>query len=92
MQYVAPSRNGCPVDAPVGEESVAWPICLGTGNATDAYMAGQFHCLLVCPCYGDEHGAGCGARSHAHCPRGATCQRVALRHRAHGVCTYHGDE
>ena len=86
----APSRNGCPVDAPVDEHSQAWPICLAKANVTDPYMAGLFHCLLVCPCYGE--GADCGARSHAHCPQGATCQRGELRQRAQGVCAYHGDK
>ena len=88
---VAPSRNGCPVDAEVDEHSQAWPVCLAKGNATDAYMAGQFHCMLVCPCP-EGAGADCGEHSHAHCPKGATCQRGELRHRAHGVCTYHGDD
>merc|ERR1712232_93433 len=89
----APSANGCPVDAPTDERSKAWPICIAKGNTTDPYDAGDFHCLLVCPCDGATAvGVDCGAAAHAHCPGGARCERGDLRHRAHGVCTYQDEK
>ena len=86
----APHANGCPVDAPVSPKSKAWPVCLAKSPKAEAdpYTRGDFHCLLVCPCVG-HLGADCGREAHAHCPRGARCERGELRNRAHGVCTYH---
>ena len=49
----------------------------------------MFHCLLTCPCEAGE-GGDC-ADGHAHCPRGARCERGELRYMARGVCTWHGD-
>jgi len=90
--------NGCPTDAPVTAHSTAWPVCLAKAPLTkpnqqantDAYMKGDFHCLLACPCGSD--GATCSADSHRQCPRGARCERGDLRHLASGVCTYHGTQ
>jgi len=85
---VAPRTNGCPVDADVAH-SMAWPICLAKGKASDPYRHGDFHCLLVCPCnLGNVSGGECGSESHAHCPRGARCERGELRKMDQGVCTY----
>jgi len=87
--------NGCPLaphhraaDGGAHRES-AFPVCLAKGNLPDPYDAGSFHCLLVCPCLGD--GSDCGKAAHASCPGRSRCERGELRHRAKGVCTYHGD-
>merc|ERR1719265_2037831 len=86
-----PQENGCPVDASVSDDSKAFPVCLAKSNSTfehlDPYSAGEFHCLLVCPCSGTGN-AECGPDGDAHCPSGARCQRGDLRHRSQGVCVY----
>eukprot|EP00746_Dinoflagellata_sp_MGD_P129040 gnl/MRDRNA2_/MRDRNA2_63299_c0_seq2.p1 gnl/MRDRNA2_/MRDRNA2_63299_c0~~gnl/MRDRNA2_/MRDRNA2_63299_c0_seq2.p1 ORF type:complete len:538 (+),score=70.55 gnl/MRDRNA2_/MRDRNA2_63299_c0_seq2:153-1616(+) len=88
---VVPQQNGCPLDATVVDGSKAFPTCLAKSNYTDIkpdpYTAGEFHCLLVCPCDGVGN-AECGPEGDAHCPLGAKCQRGDLRHRAQGVCVY----
>ena len=89
------ASNGCPSNrvttAPDGSQrAAAWPVCLGKGNTTDPYSAGNFHCLLVCPC--KTAGTDCGAAAHAHCPGASRCERGELRNRAQGVCTYHGEK
>eukprot|EP00440_Ansanella_granifera_P039911 gb/GFBE01043287.1/.p1 GENE.gb/GFBE01043287.1/~~gb/GFBE01043287.1/.p1 ORF type:complete len:577 (+),score=93.70 gb/GFBE01043287.1/:1-1731(+) len=84
----APFENGCPMDAAASANSLAWPVCLGKANATNAYEQGEFHCLLVCPCPGV--GKDCGAAADAHCPGASRCERGVLLNRAHGLCTYHG--
>merc|ERR1712224_446038 len=82
--------NGCPLDATlVSTSSFSKPTCLAKDNSTDPYNSGSFHCLLMCPCFGES--ADCGSASHQHCPQGATCERGELRQRAYGVCTYHGE-
>jgi hypothetical protein len=84
------TSNGCPTDADVAK-SRAWPVCLAKGNTTDPYDHGDFHCMLVCPCddgEGKQSGGECNFRSHAHCPKGARCERGELRKRDQGVCTY----
>jgi len=84
----APSANGCPTDAAVSRVSRAWPVCLAKDLAFQPapYEAGQFHCVLVCPCAGE--GVGCGADADVHCPKGARCERGELRNLAQGVCTF----
>jgi len=86
---VAPSDNGCPVDANVDSSSKAWPICLARGMSSDPYMKAEFHCMLVCPCPGSSE--ECGPEADAHCPDNARCVRGELRYRVQGVCAYHTD-
>ena len=88
------ASNGCPstratAAADGTQRAAAWPVCLAKGNTTDPYSAGNFHCLLVCPCKTAAN--DCGAAAHAHCPGKARCERGELRNRAQGVCTYHGE-
>jgi len=89
---VAASSNGCPMDADnIGRTSQAWPICLAKGNITDGYDAGDFVCLLVCPCeagVGNLTDSDCGSEANSHCPLGARCERDELRKRDQGICTY----
>merc|ERR1712226_968461 len=72
-----PSKNGCPMDAPVPPTSKAFPVCLAKGKTDDPYTNGEFHCALACPCESVEDD-GCGAAADSHCPVGATCQRCEL--------------
>merc|ERR1711924_511121 len=81
--------NGCPTDANVAKFSTAFPACLASGNSTDPYTEGDFHCLLVCECTG--LGNDCGLRAHMQCPKGARCERGQLKNMAQGVCTFHGE-
>lgn len=83
----SPSKNGCPMDAPVPPTSKAFPVCLAKGQTDDPYTNAEFHCALACPCQSVEDD-GCGPAANSHCPVGATCQRGELRNMGQGVCTY----
>lgn len=81
---LAARGKGCP---DFKDSNRAFPVCLAdVGETKGVEGAGDFYCILACPC--NLPGNDCGPDADAECPGSAVCRRGAFRHMGYGVCTY----